>query len=89
MTKSAGDNLHYRPPTPNSGDVSPCPPVIYAHAFVLLVLRCRRCQCRLDAWSTRRSFLSQLQLPLLLLRWNLTNVVDVFNFTNLISEKHC
>jgi len=25
MTKSAGDNLHYRPPTPNSGGT--CPPV--------------------------------------------------------------
>ena len=26
MTKSAGDNLHYRPPTPNSGGGT-CPPV--------------------------------------------------------------
>ena len=32
MTKSAGDNLYYRPPTPNSGGTCPpCPPVIYAH----------------------------------------------------------
>ena len=33
MTKSAGDNLHYRPPTPNSGGTCPpVAPVIYAHA---------------------------------------------------------
>ena len=32
MTKSAGDNLHYRLPTPKSGGTCPpVPPVIYAH----------------------------------------------------------
>ena len=34
MTKSAGDNLHYRPPFSKFwGDVSPRPPVIYAHGY--------------------------------------------------------
>ena len=37
MTKSAGDNLHYRLPYSKFwGDVSPCPPVIYAHVHMTL-----------------------------------------------------
>jgi len=29
-----GDNLHYRPPAPNSGGLVPPTPVIYAHGYI-------------------------------------------------------
>ena len=38
MTKSAGDNLHYRPLLQIlGGGVSPLSPVIYAHGYVTFV----------------------------------------------------
>ena len=40
MTKSAGDNLHYRPLLQILGErVPPVPPVIYAHAVTRIFIK--------------------------------------------------